>query len=37
MTRSLNNKLLENKTQENDLYVNRHNCESTPRYDWSSN
>ena len=33
MTRSLNNKLLEDKTQEADLYVNRHSCESTPRYD----
>ena len=34
---TLNNKLLEDKTQEADLYVNRHSCESILRYDQSSN
>ena len=32
MTRSLGNKLLENKTQEVDLYTNKCGYESIPRY-----
>ena len=32
MTRSLGNKLLENKTQEVDLYTNKYGYRSIPRY-----
>jgi len=32
MTRSLDNELLEGKTQETDLYTNKHKCRSIPRY-----
>jgi len=31
MTRSLGNKLSGDETQEADLYVNDHRCESTPK------
>jgi len=32
MTKSLDNKLLEDKTQEADLYINNHGCKSILRY-----
>jgi len=32
ITRSLDNKLLRNKTQEANLYTNKHRCRSTSRY-----
>ena len=37
ITRSLNNKLLESKTQEVNLCANNHRCESTSRCGQSSN
>jgi len=33
MTSSLNNELLEDKIWETDLYTNKHECRSIPKYD----